>query len=172
MGQEQKDAPVVLVTGASTGIGNLTAKALAAAGHVVYASMRDPSGRNAAHAQELLEATQRAGSVRIVELDVQSQASADRAVATVVGDTGHLDVVVHNAGHLYVGYAEAFTAEDIAHLFDINVLGAQRVNRAVLPHMRHAAPAPCSTPAARHLRAYRRSLARTWPPSSRLTRWR
>jgi NAD(P)-dependent dehydrogenase (short-subunit alcohol dehydrogenase family) len=45
-------------------------------------------------------------------------------------------VVVHNAGHLYVGYVEAFTAEDIAHLFDINVLGAQRVNRAALAHMR------------------------------------
>jgi NAD(P)-dependent dehydrogenase (short-subunit alcohol dehydrogenase family) len=45
-------------------------------------------------------------------------------------------VVVHNAGHLAVGYVEAFTAEDIAHLFDVNAFGAQRVNRAALPHLR------------------------------------
>ncbi|WP_373559792.1 hypothetical protein [Bordetella genomosp. 10] len=47
-----------------------------------------------------------------------------------------MDVVVHNAGHLVIGYVEAFTAADIAHLFDVNVLGAQRVNRAVPSHVR------------------------------------
>jgi NAD(P)-dependent dehydrogenase (short-subunit alcohol dehydrogenase family) len=128
---------VILITGASTGIGNLTAKALAADGHTIYASMRDPTGRNAAHAQELLELAQRDQvDLRVIDLDVQSQASADQAIATILDDVGPLDVVVHNAGHLYVGYVEAFTAEDIAHLFDINVLGAQRVNRAALPHLR------------------------------------
>ncbi|WP_241540133.1 SDR family NAD(P)-dependent oxidoreductase [Streptomyces sp. M41(2017)] len=45
-------------------------------------------------------------------------------------------MVVHNAAHLLVGYTAAFTADDIAHLFDVNVLGAQRINRAVLPHLR------------------------------------
>jgi NAD(P)-dependent dehydrogenase (short-subunit alcohol dehydrogenase family) len=128
---------VVLITGAGSGIGNLTAKALAAGGHTVYASMRDRAGRNVARAQELLDLGEREGlDLRVVELDVQSQASADQAVSTILDATGHLDVVVHNAGHLYVGYVEAFTADDIAHLFDINVLGAQRVNRAALPHMR------------------------------------
>jgi NAD(P)-dependent dehydrogenase (short-subunit alcohol dehydrogenase family) len=64
---------VVLITGASTGIGNLTAKALAADGHTVYASMRSVSDRNAAHARELLDTAQRSGfDLRIVELDVQS----------------------------------------------------------------------------------------------------
>jgi NAD(P)-dependent dehydrogenase (short-subunit alcohol dehydrogenase family) len=128
---------VILITGASTGIGNLTAKALAADGHTVYASMRDPAGRNAAHIQELLDrARGDEVDLRVIELDVQSQTSANQAVTTILEDAGQLDVVIHNAGHLYVGYVEAFTAEDIARLFDINVLGAQRVNRAALPLMR------------------------------------
>jgi NAD(P)-dependent dehydrogenase (short-subunit alcohol dehydrogenase family) len=128
---------VILVTGAATGIGNLAAKALAADGHTVYASMRDPAGRNAAHADDLRNlAAADSVDLRVVELDVQSHASVNQAVATILEDAAQVDVVVHNAGHLYVGYVEAFTAEDIARLFDINVLGAQRVNRAALPHMR------------------------------------
>ncbi len=128
---------VILITGSSTGIGNLTAKALAAAGHTVYATMRDPEGHNAERAKDLRESPKgEGGDLRVVELDVQSQDSADAAVKTVLEEAGGLDVVVNNAGHLYVGYAEAFTAEDIAHLLDVNVLGAHRVNRAALPHMR------------------------------------
>lgn len=128
---------VVLVTGAATGIGNLTARALAAAGHTVYASMRGVAGRNAGHANELLELGRRDGQdLRVVELDVQSEASAEAAVATILHEAGRLDTVVHNAGHLYVGYVEAFTPEDIQRLIDVNTIGIQRVNRAVLPHMR------------------------------------
>jgi NAD(P)-dependent dehydrogenase (short-subunit alcohol dehydrogenase family) len=128
---------VVLVTGAVTGIGNLTARALATAGHTVYASVRDIDGRNAAHADALVELGGREGlDLRVVELDVQSEASAEAAVARILDEMGQLDTVVHNAGHLYVGYVEAFTPEDVQRLFDINVLGIQRVNRAVLPHMR------------------------------------
>jgi NAD(P)-dependent dehydrogenase (short-subunit alcohol dehydrogenase family) len=128
---------VVLITGAATGIGNLTARALAVAGHTVYASMRDVAGRNAGHARELLELGRRDGlELRVVELDVQSETSAEAAVATILGEAGRLDAVVHNAGHLYVGYVEAFTPADIARLFDVNTIGIQRVNRAVLPHMR------------------------------------
>ncbi|MBQ1090540.1 SDR family NAD(P)-dependent oxidoreductase [Streptomyces sp. B93] len=128
---------VVLVTGAATGIGNLTARSLAAAGHTVYASMRDLRGRNAAHAGELLDLARREGQdIRVVELDVRSEASAEAAVATVLDEAGRLDTVVHNAGHLYVGYAEAFTPEDVQRLLDVNTVGIQRVNRAVLPHMR------------------------------------
>ncbi len=128
---------VVLITGAATGIGNLTARALAADGHTVYASVRDLPGENAAHARELLDYGKRDGfDLRVVELDVQSQDSADRAVKSILDATGQLDVVVHNAGHLYLGFVEAFTAEELANVFDVNTIGLQRVNRAVLPHMR------------------------------------
>jgi NAD(P)-dependent dehydrogenase (short-subunit alcohol dehydrogenase family) len=128
---------IILVTGAGTGIGKLSAQSLAEAGHVVYASMRDIAGRNAGRAAEL-RALAAARNIQLhpLELDVLSQASADAAAATVVREQGHLDVVMQNAGHLVVGPTEAFTPEDIMKVFDTNVLGAQRVNRAVLPYLR------------------------------------
>ena len=128
---------VILVTGAATGIGRLTAVSLAAAGHVVYASMRDIAGRNAPHVRTLRDwAFARGHDLRAVELDVLSQPSADAAVRTIVAEQGRLDVVVHNAGHLVIGPTEAFTPEEMTRVFDTNVLGAQRVNRAALPVLR------------------------------------
>lgn len=127
----------ILVTGAGTGIGLHTVHALALAGHTVYASMRDVDGRNAARARELRDwGFAHGADVRAVELDVLSQASADAAVETIVAARGRVDAVVHNAGHLVIGPAEAFTPEEIEQVFDTNVLGTQRVNRAVLPVMR------------------------------------
>ena len=128
---------VILVTGASSGIGHLTSRALAAAGHTVYASMRDIGGRNAPRVRELRDwSFSGSRDLRPLELDVLSQPSVDRAVQTVLGEQGRLDVVVHNAGHLVVGPTEAFTPEEIVEVFDTNFLGTQRVNRAVLPAMR------------------------------------
>ncbi len=128
---------VILVTGAATGIGQLSAHSLAEAGHTVYASMRDIRGRNAVRAQKEYDYAAAHGvDLRIVELDVTSQESANQAVQTILTEQDHIDVVMHNAGHLVVGYAEAFTAEEIEHLFSTNALGVVRVNRAVLPHLR------------------------------------
>ncbi|MET7752546.1 SDR family NAD(P)-dependent oxidoreductase [Micromonospora sp. NPDC005367] len=128
---------VVLITGASSGFGALTARALARAGHTVYASMRATTGRNAPAVAEAAEfAREHDADLRTVELDVQSQESVDGAVAAIVAEHGALDVLVHNAGHMVTGPAEAFTPEEIAHVYDINVLGTQRVNRAALPVMR------------------------------------
>ena len=128
---------IVLVTGAGSGIGKLTALSLAEAGHVVYASMRDIAGRNNARAAELRAlAAQKKLQLHPLELDVLSQESADAAAATIVREQGQLDVVMRNAGHLVVGPTEAFTPQEIAKVFDTNVLGAQRMNRAVLPYLR------------------------------------
>jgi NAD(P)-dependent dehydrogenase (short-subunit alcohol dehydrogenase family) len=74
--------------------------------------------------------------LRAIKLDVQSQESVDRAVTKIISAHGHIDAVVHNAGHMDFGPAEAFTPEQLAELYDINVLSTQRVNRAALPHMR------------------------------------
>ena len=128
---------VILVTGASSGIGRLSAQALAAAGHTVYASMRGITAKNAAKSRELRDWSFARGlDLRVVELDVLSQDSADAAVATIVAEQGRLDGVVHNAGHLVVGPAEAFSPEEMMAAYDTNVLGAQRVNRAALPVLR------------------------------------
>lgn len=128
---------IILVTGSSSGFGRLTAEALARAGHTVYASMRDIAGRNAANVRQLSELSTREGiDLRPLELDVQSDISVDAAIETVISDAGKLDVVVHNAGHMMFGPAEAFTPEQFAQQYDVNVLGTQRVNRAILPRMR------------------------------------
>lgn len=130
---------VIVITGASSGFGALAARALADAGHTVYASMRNVAGSNAGKADEARAyAAEHGVDLRTVELDVGSEASADAAVATILGAIGRLDVVVHNAGHMMFGPAEAFTPEQFARLYDVNVLGTQRLNRAALPHMRAA----------------------------------
>jgi len=128
---------VIIITGASSGFGRLSANALARAGHIVYASMRGTTGRNAAQAADVEKyAGDNSVDLRAVELDVGSQESADAAVARVVAEQGRLDVVIHNAGHMVFGPAEAFTPEQLAELYDINVLSTQRVNRAALPQLR------------------------------------
>ncbi len=128
---------IILVTGASSGFGRLAAEALAKAGDTVYASMRETKGRNAPQVKKIAEFSKQNGAdLRALELDVLSQDSVDAAIAKVIADDGRIDVLIHNAGHMAFGPAEAFTPEQFAELYDINVLGTQRVNRAVLPHMR------------------------------------
>ena len=108
-------AQVVVVTGASSGFGNLTARALAEAGHHVYAGMRATTGRNAPAVADLDAFSEERGlHVTAVEMDVQDQESVDAAVARIEAERGRLDTVVHNAGHMVLGPAEAFTPEGLA----------------------------------------------------------
>jgi NAD(P)-dependent dehydrogenase (short-subunit alcohol dehydrogenase family) len=129
---------VIVITGASSGFGRLSAEALAKAGHTVYASMRETTRRNAPEVAKIAAFSKEHGvDLRTVELDVMSQDSVDAAIAEIIADHGRLDVVVHNAGHMSFGPAEAFMPEQFAQLYDINVLSTQRVNRAALPQMRN-----------------------------------
>jgi NAD(P)-dependent dehydrogenase (short-subunit alcohol dehydrogenase family) len=126
----------VLVTGCSSGFGELIVKTLARDGHRVYASMRGVADRNAAAADQLRTwAAQTNAALEIVELDVTSDASVEQAVGSILAQ-GHLDVVVNNAGASALGPLEAFSTAQMAALLNVNAVGPMRVNKAVLPSMR------------------------------------
>lgn len=128
---------VVLITGCSTGFGRVTAETLAREKYHVYAAMRNVGGRNAENVRELQALAERESLVlHPVELDVNDDASVDRAVDKVIQDAGHIDVLVNNAGLSIRGLTEAVTIEQMRHVFETNVVAVQRMNRAVLPHMR------------------------------------
>ena len=128
---------IIVITGASSGFGALTARALAQSGHTVYASMRETKGRNAPQVKEAEKyAAEHGVDLHPLELDVSSQHSCNTASQEIIAKNGRLDVVVHNAGHMVFGPAEAFTPEQLAELYDVNVLSTQRVNRAALPQLR------------------------------------
>src|SRR6202046_4797089 len=128
---------VVLVTGASTGFGRLISETLARQGHTVFATMRDPSGRNAANASEIRAvAAKEALPLHVLELDVTNDASVEQAVQAAVKHAGRIDVAINNACNALSGLAEAVTPEQAQQIMDTNFFGSVRVNRAVLPHMR------------------------------------
>src|ERR1700724_561638 len=128
---------VIVITGASSGFGRLSANALAKAGHTVYATMRDTAGRNARQITDVKKfAHDNKVDLRPIELDVSSEKSIEAAIRQIVDEQGRLDVLMHNAGHMVFGPAEAFTPEQLAELYDINVLSTQRVNRVALPQLR------------------------------------
>ncbi|MEU4173336.1 SDR family oxidoreductase [Streptomyces sp. NPDC026665] len=130
-------ARTIIITGASSGFGAMTARALADAGHTVFAGMRGTTGRNApAVADAEAYASKNGVHLFPVEMDVSDQRSVDQAVAHTLEQAGDLDVIIHNAGHMVLGPTEAFTPEQIAQVYDTNVLSTQRVNRAALPHLR------------------------------------
>jgi len=128
---------VVLITGASTGFGHDSALRLARRGHRVFATMRDVQGRNAGPRAGLEEiASKERLQLQVLELDVTNDDSVRRAVDAALSLAGRLDVVVNNAGYAGLGITEGYTPEQYQQMFDVNVFGVVRVNRAVLPAMR------------------------------------
>lgn len=125
----------ILITGTSSGFGKLAAETLARAGHDIYAGMRNPSGRNAGARDELLGLKLDRGSLQVLDLDVTSDDSVNAAVASIDSRVGGIDVLINNAGLLGFGILETFTLENVQALYDVNVFGALRMNRAVLPIM-------------------------------------
>jgi NAD(P)-dependent dehydrogenase (short-subunit alcohol dehydrogenase family) len=127
----------VLITGCSSGFGELTAKTLAEGGYEVYASMRETEQRNAAAASALRDwAAAGDRALEVIEMDVTDDTSVATAVKKVEDSAGGIDVVVNNAGALSMGFAEAFSADEYKWIMDVNVYGPMRVTNAVLPGMR------------------------------------
>jgi NAD(P)-dependent dehydrogenase (short-subunit alcohol dehydrogenase family) len=128
---------VVLITGSSTGFGRLFAETLARKGHTVFATMRDPGGRNAKNASEIRALAEKDSlPIHVLEMDVTNDASVERAVNAAIAKAGRIDVAINNAGYYLSGLEEAVTTEQAQRLMDTNFIGPVRVNRAVLPHMR------------------------------------
>ncbi|MFO1528093.1 MAG: SDR family oxidoreductase [Turneriella sp.] len=125
------DKKKIMITGAGGGFGLLITKALLEAGHIVVGTMRDVSGRNKDNTTKL-----KAVGATVLEMDVTSDASVEKGVATAIQEASGLDVLINNAGVGVLGVQETFTASDLQKLFDINVFGVHRVTRAVMPHMR------------------------------------
>jgi NAD(P)-dependent dehydrogenase (short-subunit alcohol dehydrogenase family) len=115
---------VALVTGASSGIGEAAARELVAAGFTVYGTSR-----------KAVAGEQRDG-VTFLPLDVTDDSSVAAAVGDVLARSGHIDVLVNNAGFGVTGAAEESSVEQARALFETNVFGLMRVTRAVLPVMR------------------------------------
>lgn len=123
---------IILITGASSGFGRLTAEKLASSGHTVFAGFRTLAGPKNKAADELA-----ARKINVLELDVTNPSSVKSAVSNLLDKSnGALDVVVNNAGLASAGISETFTPEQLRDMFEVNVFGVQRVLRAILPTFR------------------------------------
>ncbi len=123
---------VVLITGSSSGFGELTTHSASKAGYTVYATMRNLTGKNSDKATELGALS----GVSVLNLDVTDQSSIENAVNTIIAKEGKIDVLINNAGIGSGGFTEPYSATEFQKIFDVNVFGVQRLMNAVLPHMR------------------------------------
>ncbi|MBT3410549.1 MAG: SDR family oxidoreductase [Halioglobus sp.] len=123
---------VVLVTGASTGIGQTTSLHLASKGHKVFAGVRSP---DTAHELKERIATE-GGSVALIQLDVTDQASVDSAVQQIMDEEGRIDVLVNNAGVGGGRAVEETPLEEVRGVFETNYFGISRMLLAITPIMR------------------------------------
>lgn len=121
-----KKEKIIIITGASSGIGFQTAAKLAKQGHVVYAAARR-IGK--------MESLKVFG-VKPLELDVTSEYSIDKALSVVLHAEGRIDVLINNAGYGSLGAIEDVTIDEARRQFDVNLFGIAMLTKKVLPHMR------------------------------------
>ncbi len=135
--RSSEDGVAVLVTGSSSGFGDVIVRTLACRGNHVFATMRDVSGRNHDAAQRLKAWAQtNDASLEVIEMDVADDESVQAAVASILEAGNRINVVVNNAGIAAAGPLEAFDTSQMTHLLNVNAIGPMRVDKAVLPHMR------------------------------------
>jgi NAD(P)-dependent dehydrogenase (short-subunit alcohol dehydrogenase family) len=123
----------IIITGSSNGFGLKAAKDFADKGNKVYATMRNPNGKNA-NAKADLES--HSTNIKVVDMDVTDEASVKEAMATILAEAGSVDVLINNAGIMYLGITEAFSVEQAKFQMETNYFGAIRVMQSVLPNMR------------------------------------
>ena len=117
---------IVLITGASSGMGKITAEFLSKNGYIVYAGTRDTQVRT------------EGSSLKSIYIDVTKTDSINNAISRIIHKEGKIDVLVNNAGYGLLSTVEDGTDEEMFNQFNVNVFGLLKVTRAVLPHMRKA----------------------------------
>lgn len=125
----------ILITGSSNGFGNLAALTLARKGYNVWATMRDVNGKNKAKKEEFERiATEESIAITVAKLDVTSEKSTNDLLKRIRSEEQDgLDVLVNNAGVMYVGITEAYSLEQAQEQFDTNFFGVIRTSKAFLP---------------------------------------
>ncbi|MBM3402685.1 MAG: SDR family oxidoreductase [Bacteroidetes bacterium] len=123
---------VILLTGASSGIGLETAIQLVERGHRVYATMRNLDKRTALDQ----EADRRNVKLRVLQLDVKDQKSIEQCIKTIIASENRIDVLINNAGSGFIKPMEQATMEEIQQVMDVNFYGPIRCCKAVMPYMR------------------------------------
>jgi len=125
----------IIITGSSSGFGLKAAKDFADKGNKVFATMRNPKGKNA---EKKVELEAHSAHIKVVDMDVTNDASVKEAMANIFMEVGNIDILINNAGIMYLGITEAFSVEQAKFQMETNYFGAIRVMQAVLPAMRKA----------------------------------
>jgi len=125
----------VIITGSSNGFGLKAAKDFADLGYQVFATMRNPNGKNAGVKAEL---EKHSTQIKVVDMDVTKDVSVKEAIANILKEAVNIDILINNAGIMYLGITEAFSVEQAKFQMETNYFGAIRVMQAVLPSMRKA----------------------------------
>lgn len=123
----------VIITGSSNGFGLKAAKDFADNGNKVFATMRNPNGKNATAKADL---ENHSANIKVVDMDVTNDASVKEAMSTILSEAGTIDILINNAGIMYLGITEAFSVEQAKFQMETNYFGAIRVMQAILPSMR------------------------------------
>jgi len=119
---------IILVTGASSGIGKATAEQLLTEGHIVY---------GAARRVEKMQFLETAGG-KAIAMDITDEEAVKQAVQQIIDEQGRIDVLVNNAGYAVYGPVETVDMDDARRQFEVNIFGLARITQEVLPHMRAA----------------------------------
>jgi NAD(P)-dependent dehydrogenase (short-subunit alcohol dehydrogenase family) len=123
----------IIITGSSSGFGLKAAKDFADKGNQVFATMRKPDGKNAEKKAEL---EGHSDHIKVIDMDVTKKTSVKEAMANILAEAGRVDILINNAGIMYLGITEAFSVEQARFQMETNYFGAIRVMQAVLPNMR------------------------------------